>query len=59
MESRGLCGTKLWGRSQVMLVVWALNCTPGTTLGVGKLMATVLRVIPVSARVDVEVLGEW
>ncbi len=27
--------------------------------GVGKLMATVLRVIPVSARVDVEVLGEW
>ncbi|AGZ79174.1 hypothetical protein U128_04495 [Anaplasma marginale str. Gypsy Plains] len=36
----------------VMLVV----CT---AIGVGKLMATVLRVIPVSARVDVEVLGEW
>ncbi|AGZ78511.1 hypothetical protein U370_00785 [Anaplasma marginale str. Dawn] len=34
----------------VMLVV----CT-----AIGKLMATVLRVIPVSARVDVEVLGEW
>ncbi len=36
----------------VMLVV----CT---AIGVGKLMATVLRAIPVSARVDVEVLGEW
>ncbi|WP_037352873.1 hypothetical protein [Anaplasma marginale] len=34
----------------------AENCD-GTAIG--KLMATVLRVIPVSARVDVEVLGEW
>ena len=38
----------------VMLVVFT-----AIFFGAGKLMATVLRVIPVSARVDVEVLGEW
>ncbi|RCL19587.1 hypothetical protein DOS86_03780 [Anaplasma marginale] len=53
---------ELWGRRYERLgdrsLDYAENCD-GTAIGVGKLMATVLRVIPVSARVDVEVLGEW